>query len=206
MPDILMQPVRCGGWGSSSTPRRCRGSWSTRPMPRRSATAARDAQFPQALPRGRVVADPQPRPARAHHSQGGLRDRGASGGFFRQGVTGLRPLSLAMVAEAVELHESTVSRVTASKYMATPAGCWSSSSSSPMRWAGRRGLLRIGARPHRAPDRGGTPDGVLSDDRIVALLRAEGIDIARRTVAKYRKALGLGVLRRAAAPRRRRPV
>lgn len=114
-------------------------------------------------------------------------------GFFRRGVGYLRPLILRDIAAAVELHESTVSRVTANKYIATPRGNFElkyffttainatgggeSHSAEAVRW-------RI-----RAMVAAEKPDAILSDDAIVATLRAEGVDIARRTVAKYREAL-----------------
>ena len=112
--------------------------------------------------------------------------------FFRGGVGHLRPLILRDIADAVEMHESTVSRVTANKYIATPRGLFEikyffttaiagtsggSHSAETVRW---RIKTMIAAE---------TGDGVLSDDAIVDELRREGVDIARRTVAKYREAL-----------------
>ncbi len=114
-------------------------------------------------------------------------------GFFRGGVGHLRPLILRDIAAAVELHESTISRVTANKYIATPRGNFElkyffttaiqsssggeSHSAEAVRW-------RI-----RAMVAAETAAAVLCDDAIVATLRREGVDIARRTVAKYRDAL-----------------
>jgi RNA polymerase sigma-54 factor len=113
-------------------------------------------------------------------------------GFMRRGVAHLRPLILRDIAEAVEMHESTVSRVTANKYIATPRGTFElkyffttaipgtdgeSHSAEAVR---HRIRSLIGAEPS---------DDILSDDAIVAQLRDEGVDIARRTVAKYREAL-----------------
>lgn len=113
-------------------------------------------------------------------------------GFLRHGVSHLRPLILRDIAEAVELHESTVSRVTANKYIATPRGTFElkyffttaiqgtdgeSHSSEAVRHRIRE---LIGAEP---------ADEILSDDALVVALRREGVDIARRTVAKYREAL-----------------
>lgn len=113
-------------------------------------------------------------------------------GFMRQGVAHLRPLILRDIAEAVEMHESTVSRVTANKYIATPRGTFElkyffttaipgtdgeSHSAEAVRYRIR---ALIGAE---------AADDILSDDAIVAALRDEGVDIARRTVAKYREAL-----------------
>jgi RNA polymerase sigma-54 factor len=114
-------------------------------------------------------------------------------GFFRHGVAYLRPLILRDIAEAVELHESTVSRVTASKYIATPRGTFEMKYFFTTAIAGTQGgeshsaesvRQRIRAMVDAEP-----PDDVLSDDAIVAALRREGVDIARRTVAKYRDAL-----------------
>jgi RNA polymerase sigma-54 factor len=114
-------------------------------------------------------------------------------GFFRHGVSALRPLVLRDIAIATELHESTVSRVTSNKYIATPRGIFELkyffTSSLPARGPGvvvsseavrSRIRLLIGAEVVGQP---------LSDDRLVDLLKAEGIEIARRTVAKYREAL-----------------
>jgi RNA polymerase sigma-54 factor len=113
--------------------------------------------------------------------------------FFRQGVSALRPLVLRDIAVATELHESTVSRVTSNKYIATPRGIFELkyffTSSLPARTPGvvvssesvrSRIRLLVGGESAQAP---------LSDDRIVDLLKGEGIEIARRTVAKYREAM-----------------
>jgi RNA polymerase sigma-54 factor len=112
--------------------------------------------------------------------------------FFRQGVGYLRPLILRDIAEAVEMHESTVSRVTANKYMATPRGIFELKYFFTTAIAGTSGETHSAeAVRHRirAMVAGETLDDVLSDDAIVAILRREGVDIARRTVAKYRDAL-----------------
>jgi RNA polymerase sigma-54 factor len=114
-------------------------------------------------------------------------------GFFRRGVGALRPLVLRDIAAAVALHESTVSRVTSNKFIATPRGIFelkyfftsaiaSSTGAAAMSSEAVRLRIRrlIEAEPAQEP---------LSDDRIVELLRGEGIDIARRTVAKYRDAM-----------------
>ncbi len=115
--------------------------------------------------------------------------------FFAQGVAGLRPMTLMDVAEALGLHESTVSRVTASKFMATPRGTFEmkffftvaiQASDGGDAHSAESVKLRIG-RMIAAE----TAGAVLSDDEIAARLKADGIDLARRTVAKYREALGL---------------
>jgi RNA polymerase sigma-54 factor len=113
-------------------------------------------------------------------------------GFFRMGVGHLRPLILRDIAEAVEMHESTVSRVTANKYIATPRGTFELKYFFTTAIAGTDGGSHS-AEAVRHRIRGlivaETGDTILSDDAIVAALRHEGVDIARRTVAKYREAL-----------------
>jgi len=112
--------------------------------------------------------------------------------FLRHGVEHLRPLILRDIAEAVEMHESTVSRVTANKYIATPRGMFELKFFFTTAIAGTGGethsaeAVRHRIRNLIAAERG---DAILSDDAIVAALRREGVDIARRTVAKYREAL-----------------
>jgi len=113
-------------------------------------------------------------------------------GFFRHGVSHLRPLILRDIADAVQLHESTVSRVTANKYIATPRGIFELKYFFTTAIAGSGGESHSAeAVRHRIRAMVGAeaPDDVLSDDAIVATLRKEGVDIARRTVAKYREAL-----------------
>lgn len=118
--------------------------------------------------------------------------------FFRRGIGGLRPLVLKDVASAIEMHESTVSRVTNSKFMATPRGTFELKfffSSS----VGGNGIG--GGKSHSAPSvkarikaliNGEPPKRPFSDDALVRLLKEEEIQIARRTVAKYREAIGIG--------------
>ncbi|WP_149536867.1 RNA polymerase factor sigma-54 [Siccirubricoccus phaeus] len=114
-------------------------------------------------------------------------------GFFRHGVEHLRPLILRDVAEQVEMHESTVSRVTANKYIATPRGTFELKYFFTTAIAGTLGGEAHSAEAVRHRIRAmidaEDPEAVLSDDAIVDRLRQEGVDIARRTVAKYRDAL-----------------
>ena len=114
-------------------------------------------------------------------------------GFLRLGVAHLRPLILRDIAEAVELHESTVSRVTANKYIATPRGTYELKYFFTTAIHGTNGGDSHSAEAVRYRIRGlidtEPPADILSDDAIVAVLRREGVDIARRTVAKYREAL-----------------
>jgi RNA polymerase sigma-54 factor len=113
--------------------------------------------------------------------------------FFSHGVQHLRPLNLKTIADAIGMHESTVSRVTANKYMATSRGIFelkyfftSAIASADGGEAHSAEAVRHRIRQLIDAER---PDQVLSDDTIVEKLREAGIDIARRTVAKYREAM-----------------
>jgi RNA polymerase sigma-54 factor len=115
------------------------------------------------------------------------------GAFFSHGVQHLRPLNLKTIADAIGMHESTVSRVTANKYMATNRGIFelkyfftSAIAAADGGEAHSAEAVRHRIRQLIEAER---PDQVLSDDTIVEKLREAGIDIARRTVAKYREAM-----------------
>jgi RNA polymerase sigma-54 factor len=114
-------------------------------------------------------------------------------GFFAHGIQHLRPLNLKTVADAISMHESTVSRVTSNKYMSTTRGLFelkffftSSIASSDEGEAHSSSAVR-----HRIKQMidGETAKMILSDDKIVEKLKTDGVDIARRTVAKYREAM-----------------
>jgi RNA polymerase sigma-54 factor len=114
-------------------------------------------------------------------------------GFFAKGVQYLRPLNLKTVADAIGMHESTVSRVTANKYMATSRGIFElkyffTSSIAAADGGEAHSAEAVRHRIRQLID-GETASDVLSDDTIVDKLRGAGIDIARRTVAKYREAM-----------------
>jgi len=113
--------------------------------------------------------------------------------FFRHGVPSLRPLILRDIADAIGMHESTISRVTSNKYMATPRGLYELKYffTSAIPASGGNGAHSAEAVRHRirALIDGEPPAATLSDERIVELLGRDGIDIARRTVAKYREAM-----------------
>ncbi len=113
--------------------------------------------------------------------------------FFARGVEHLRPLNLKTVAEAISMHESTVSRVTANKYMATSRGIFELKYFFTSAIAASHGGEAHSAESvrHRIKQLidGEISADVLSDDTIVEKLREAGIDIARRTVAKYREAM-----------------
>jgi len=117
-------------------------------------------------------------------------------GFFRHGVAHLRPLTLRQVAEAIGMHESTVSRVTSNKYLSCDRGLYE------LKYFFRSGIQSNdggdavsaeAVKSHlKALIGAEAPDRILSDDQLVEILRAKGFDIARRTVAKYREAMGIG--------------
>ena len=114
-------------------------------------------------------------------------------GFFEQGVSALKPLTLARVAEAIEMHESTVSRVTQNKYLLCDRGMFelkyffgSGVGSGDGEGAAAEAVKSaIGKLIAAETD-------ILSDDDLVDLLKIQGFDVARRTVAKYREAMGIG--------------
>jgi RNA polymerase sigma-54 factor len=114
--------------------------------------------------------------------------------FLAFGVEHLRPLNLKTVAEAIGMHESTVSRVTSNKYVATPRGLFE------MKFFFTAAIqATAGGEAHSAEsvrhkirqliDAEAREEDVHSDDRIVEILKEAGVDIARRTVAKYREAM-----------------
>jgi RNA polymerase sigma-54 factor len=115
--------------------------------------------------------------------------------FLAFGVEHLRPLNLRNVADAIGMHESTVSRVTSNKYIATPRGVFE------MKFFFTSAIAAVdGGDAHSAEavrhrirtlieGEREAREGVLSDDRIVEILKDTGVEIARRTVAKYREAM-----------------
>ena len=107
----------------------------------------------------------------------------------------MRPLTLKDIAEKIEMHESTVSRVTTNKFMGTPRGIFElkyffSSSISSSTGNDSVSSEAVKARIQSLIE-AETLDNVLSDDSIVTLLEEQGIEVARRTVAKYRDALNI---------------
>lgn len=112
--------------------------------------------------------------------------------FFRKGVQHMKPLTLRHIAEVIEMHESTVSRVTSNKYIVTPRGTYELKYFFTASIGGADGEAHSAeAVRHRIKlliDNENAKK-VLSDDTIVEMLRGDGIDIARRTVAKYRESM-----------------
>ncbi len=115
-------------------------------------------------------------------------------GFFRGGVAHLRPLTLRQVADAIEMHESTVSRVTSNKYLHCGRGLFDLKYffSSGVQSADGDGASAEAVKSHIKALIDSEDAKILSDDTLVDLLTAKGFDIARRTVAKYREAMGIG--------------
>ena len=114
--------------------------------------------------------------------------------FFRKGVTHLKPLTLREIADAIDMHESTVSRATSNKYLSCDRGVFE------LKYFFTSGIS-TGADGEAASSEAvkshirtliENEDKILSDDKLVALLKDQGFDIARRTVAKYREAMGIG--------------
>ena len=116
--------------------------------------------------------------------------------FLVLGVQHLRPITLRLVAEAIEMHESTVSRVTSNKYMSTPRGTYelkyfftnaiASGDADTEQHSSESVRHRI-----KEMIAAESADSILSDDDLVEKLKAENVEIARRTVAKYRESLNI---------------
>jgi len=117
-------------------------------------------------------------------------------GFFRHGVSRLKPLTLRAVAETIGMHESTVSRVTSNKYLQCDRGTFELKYFFTSGVAGTGGEGAASAEAVKAAIRtlidAEDAKAILSDDALVDLLKGKGFDLARRTVAKYREAIGLG--------------
>ena len=117
-------------------------------------------------------------------------------GFFRHGVSQLKPLTLRAVAEAIGMHESTVSRVTSNKYLACERGLYELKYFFTSAIQSSEGGDAVSAEAVKSRIKAlisaEDPIKILSDDQLVDMLKGEGFDIARRTVAKYREALGIG--------------
>jgi len=115
--------------------------------------------------------------------------------FFKKGIEYLKPIVLRDIADAVEMHESTVSRVTSNKYIATPRGIFElkyffTSAINSSEGGDAHSAESVKYKIKRLIDEE-PPNKILSDDKLVQLLKNDGIDIARRTVAKYREALNI---------------
>ena len=124
-------------------------------------------------------------------------------GFLTHGVTHLRPMTLKMVADAIAMHESTVSRVTANKYVSTPRGPFElkyffTTGLGSTSGGGEHSAEAVRHRIRQLIETE-APAAILSDDRIAEILgREQGVEVARRTVAKYREGMNIpsSVIRR----------
>ena len=116
--------------------------------------------------------------------------------FFRNGVSHLKPLTLRQIADAIEMHESTVSRVTSNKYLSCARGLFELKYFFTSAIQSSEGGDAVSAEAVKSAIRAliqaEDPKKILSDDTLVEMLNAKGFDIARRTVAKYREAMGIG--------------
>ena len=116
--------------------------------------------------------------------------------FLKEGVSELRPLNLRIVADALGIHESTVSRAAANKTIATPRGIFEFryffTAAIPATTGGEAHSAEAVKHRIRRMILDESPHAVLSDDAIVTRLSREGIEIARRTVAKYRELMRIG--------------
>lgn len=124
-------------------------------------------------------------------------------GFLLNGISHLKPMTLRAVADVIEMHESTVSRVTSNKYVATPRGLFEMKYFFTTALGSTSGGEDHSAEAVRHRIRqmidAESPDAILSDDTIAeALKKEQGIDVARRTVAKYREGMNIAssVIRR----------
>jgi RNA polymerase sigma-54 factor len=117
-------------------------------------------------------------------------------GFFRHGVAHLRPLTLRQIAEVIGMHESTVSRVTSNKYLSCARGLFELKFFFTSSIAAADGGEGVSAEAVKDAIRGlimaESANDILSDDTLVEMLKERGFDVARRTVAKYREAIGFG--------------
>jgi len=114
-------------------------------------------------------------------------------GFFERGVSAMKPMTLREVAEAIEMHESTVSRVTSNKYMLCDRGLYELKYFFGSGVASAEGdgaaAEAVKSAIRELID---AETEILSDDAIAGLLKGKGFDLARRTVVKYREAMGIG--------------
>lgn len=113
--------------------------------------------------------------------------------FFEYGIKYLKPLTLAQIAEEIGMHESTISRVTSNKFMITPRGAFE------MKYFFKSGVSNSGGEVASTSVKEVIKDIIknedrekpLSDDGITAVLKQKGMNISRRTVMKYREAMGI---------------
>jgi RNA polymerase sigma-54 factor len=195
IPDILVQPAPDGGWkielNSETLPRLLVNNTYYATVSKGTRDDTERSFLSERLQTAKWLVDSLDRRARTILKVATEIVR-QQDGFLAHGVAHLRPLNLKAVAEAISMHESTVSRVTANKYMATHRGIFELkyffTSAIPSSGGGEAHSAEAVRHRIRSLIDAET-DIALSDDTIVKLLRQHGIDIARRTVAKYREAM-----------------
>ena len=198
IPDVHVTATRDVGWRVElNTSARCRACSSTRSMrPKsaaaRSATRTANMSPPNCKSANWLTKSLEQRARTILNVASEIVRRQDS--FLLEGVSGLRPLNLKMIGEAIGVHESTVSRATAHKFMQTPRGLFEMkyfftaaiASTEPGREAHSAESVRQRIRQMIDEE---DPEEVLSDDLIVERLRKADVLVARRTVAKYRDSL-----------------
>ena len=199
VPDVFVRPAPDGALAGRAQFRHAAESAGQPELPRarcrrRARNPTEKAYLAEVLA-DRDLAGPRARPARPHHPEGRRpRSCGSRTRSSRTASQHLRPLNLKTVADAISMHESTVSRVTANKYMATTRGIFElkyffTSSIASSRWR-RSAFGRGGASSHQAADRRRKRRTTCCPTtRSWRSCAIAGIDIARRTVAKYREAM-----------------
>ncbi|WP_349358939.1 RNA polymerase factor sigma-54 [Stappia sp.] len=196
VPDVIVQPARDGGWAvelnSDTLPRILVNQTYYATVSRKTRTPQDKEFLSECLQTANWLAKSLDQRARTilKVSSEIVRQQDA---FLTRGVEHLRPLNLRTVADAISMHESTVSRVTSNKYMATPRGIFELkyffSASIPAAGGGEAHSAEAVRHRIKALIDAESADAVLSDDTIVKILKDDGVDIARRTVAKYRESL-----------------
>ena len=197
IPDVLVRPASDGSWlvevNSETLPRVLVNRSYYARVARNVAGASRDREFLlECLSTANWLVKSLDQRARTilRVAEEIVRQQDA---FLVHGVQHLRPLNLKTVADAIKMHESTVSRVTSSKYIATNRGIFEmkyffNSAIASVNDGLAHSSVSVRHRIKLLIDAENS-DAVLSDDQIVDILQKEGIDIARRTVAKYREAM-----------------
>lgn len=196
VPDVIVRPARDGGWAvelnTDTLPKVLVNQTYYAHISRQARDDAEKSFLTECLQTANWLAKSLDQRARTILKVASeiVRQQDA---FLVHGVQHLRPLNLRTIAEAISMHESTVSRVTSNKYMATPRGIFELKYffSAAIASAGGGDAHSAEAVRHRIKVLidAENPDDILSDDTIVKMLKDEGIDIARRTVAKYRESL-----------------
>ena len=198
VPDVLVSPAPDGSWSVELNPDTLPRVLVDQTYHARVAGAARNAAerefLSECLQNANWLARSLDQRARTILKVAGeiVRQQDA---FLAHGIRQLKPLNLRTVADAIGMHESTVSRVTANKYMLTPRGVFELRFFFTAAIASAEGGEAHSAEAVRDRIRelieAEKPVDVLSDDTIVDILRKSGVDIARRTVAKYREGMNI---------------